>query len=52
MEKLIKTILILIWIIDILNIGITICGVNVAEFLDVTVPINTLEWWLIWILIL
>lgn len=51
MNKFIKTILTLIWIIDILNIGTSIFGFNVAEFLDVTLPINELGWLLIWIFI-
>lgn len=34
----------IIWIIDILNIDFIIKGIHVAEFLDSTVPINTLFW--------
>ena len=41
MYKLGKAILIIIWILDVLNIP---C----MEFLDTTIPINTLAWFLIW----
>lgn len=44
MYKLGVAILTIIWILDILNIP---C----LEFLDTTVPINGLAWFLIWILI-
>lgn len=40
----------LIWIIDIFNIGENIFGFNLKEFLDVTLPINTVIWLVIWIL--
>ena len=42
MYKTFKAILIIIWILDILNIP---C----LAFLDTTIPINTLAWFLIWI---
>lgn len=45
--KLLNTIILLTWIIDILNIGINVNGVNLMEFLDVSLPINTLAWFLI-----
>lgn len=45
MYKIFKAILIIIWILDILNIP---C----MSFLDTTVPINTLAWFLIWIFVL
>lgn len=51
MKKFTKTILTIVWIIDILNIGTSIFGFNLAEFLDVTLPINTLAWFLIWIFV-
>lgn len=45
--KIFKTILLIIWLIDILNINCIINGIQIAEFLDVTVPINTLFWLLL-----
>ena len=51
MSKFVNKILIFIWIIDILNIGTSIFGFNVAEFLDITLPINGLGWFLIWIFV-
>lgn len=44
MYKLGKAILTIIWILDILNLP---C----MEFLDTTLPINGLAWFLIWILL-
>lgn len=44
MFKVLKTILIIIWVVDILNFP-------QFQFLDTTYPINTLAWLLIWILI-
>ncbi|EJA6675901.1 Uncharacterised protein [Clostridioides difficile] len=44
MFKILKTILIIIWVVDILNFP-------QFQFLDTTYPINTLAWLLIWILI-
>ena len=46
-----KTLLIIIWIVDILNIDFVINGIYVAEFLDVTVPLNGWFWLLVWLLI-
>lgn len=46
-----KTVLVIIWIIDILNIDFVINGIHVAEFLDVTVPLNGWFWLLVWLLI-
>lgn len=46
-----KTLLVIIWIIDILNIDFIINGTHVAEFLDVTVPLNGWFWLLVWLLI-
>lgn len=44
MYKLGVAILTIIWVLDILNIP---C----MEFLDTTIPINTLGWFLIWVFI-
>lgn len=41
----------LIWVIDIFNVGNNVFGFNLREFLDVTLPINTLIWIVIWLLI-
>ena len=46
-----KTLLVIIWIIDILNIDFVINGTHVAEFLDVTVPLNGWFWLLVWLLV-
>lgn len=46
---ILKTLITIIWIVDILNIDFLINGVHVAEFLDVTVPINGWFWLLIWL---
>ena len=46
-----KTVLVIIGIIDILNIDFVINGIHVAEFLDVTVPLNGWFWLLVWLLI-
>lgn len=46
-----KALLVIIWIIDILNIDFIINGIHVAEFLDVTVPLNGWFWLLVWLLI-
>lgn len=51
MKKLFESVLMLIWIIDILNIGISINGFNLVEFLDITLPINGLAWLLIWLFV-
>lgn len=45
------TVLMLVWVIDILNIGTNIFGFNLAEFLDVTLPINFWAWLLIWLFV-
>ncbi len=47
--RIFKAIIIIIWIIDILNINFVINGVNVASFLDVTVPLNGWFWFLIFL---
>ena len=46
-----KALLVIIWIIDILNIDFIINGTHVAEFLDVTVPLNGWFWLLVWLLV-
>ena len=46
-----KALLVIIWIIDILNIDFVINGIHVAEFLDVTVPLNGWFWLLVWLLV-
>lgn len=46
-----KALLVIIWIIDILNIDFIINGIHVAEFLDVTVPLNGWFWLLVWLLV-
>ena len=51
MYKLLKALLIIIWIIDICNIDFIINGTHIAEFLDKTIPINTLFWILLWLLL-
>lgn len=45
--RILNCMLIIIWIIDILNIGVNVNGFNLVEFLDVSLPINTLAWFLI-----
>lgn len=40
MFKIFKTLLLIIWIIDICNINFIFDGIEVAEFLDKTVAIN------------
>ena len=46
-----QALLVIIWIIDILNIDFIINGIHVAEFLDVTVPLNGWFWLLVWLLV-
>ena len=46
-----KALLVIIWIVDILNIDFIINGIHVAEFLDVTVPLNGWFWLLVWLLV-
>ena len=41
--------LFLLWIIDVFNLGTDIYGFNLAYFLDTLLPINTFEWFLIFI---
>lgn len=51
MFRILKTLIIAVWLIDILNIDFVINGIHVAQFLDVTVPLNGLFWFLLWVLI-
>lgn len=46
-----KTLLVIIWIIDILNIDFIVSGTHIAEFLDITIPLNGWFWLLVWLLI-
>ena len=41
-----KTIIIFIWLVDIMNINFLIGDVNIAHFLDVTLPLNGWFWFL------
>lgn len=50
MFKIFKTLILIIWVIDILNINFTINNIQVAEFLDETIQINFWAWFLIWLL--
>lgn len=51
MFKIFKTLILVIWIIDICNINFMFNGVEVAEFLDKTVAINFWSWFLFWLLV-
>lgn len=51
MFKIFKTLLLVIWIIDICDINFMFNGVEVAEFLDETVAINFWGWFLFWLLV-
>ena len=51
MFKIFKTLLLVIWIIDICNINFVFNGVEVADFLDKTVAINFWGWLLFWLLV-
>ena len=51
MFKIIKTLILIIWIIDICNIDFMVDGMSVAFFLDDVVPLNTLFWFLLWLVI-
>lgn len=51
MFKIFKTLLLIIWIIDICNINFIFNGIEVAEFLDKTVAINFWGWFLFWLLV-
>ena len=47
MYKILYALIIIIWVVDVMNINFIIEGVNVREYLDVTLPINGLAWFLI-----
>lgn len=49
MYRILYTLLLIIWIVDVLNMNIMIDGTNIRTFLDVTVPINGWAWFLLWI---
>lgn len=51
MFKIFKALIVIIWLIDILNISFMINNVDVAVFLDKTIPLNTLFWILLWLFI-
>lgn len=47
MYKVFKALLVIIWLIDIFNINLTIGDINIAYFLDNTLPINGWLWFFI-----
>lgn len=49
MYRVLYSLMVIIWIVDILNMNIMINGVNVHEFLDVTIPVNGWAWFLLWV---
>ena len=51
MFKIFKTLLLIIWIIDICDINFIFNGVEVAKFLDETIVINFWGWFLFWLLV-
>ena len=51
MFKIFKTLLLIIWIIDICDINFIFNGVEVAKFLDETIAINFWGWFLFWLLV-
>lgn len=50
MFKIFKTLILIIWIIDIFNIDFIVNGVQVADFLDNILPLNTWFWIFLWCL--
>ena len=50
MFALAQLILLIIWLIDVFNIDFIINGVHIAQWLDVTVPLNGWFWFLLWLL--
>lgn len=44
-----ETLILIIWLIDILNIDFIVNGIHIAYFLDKTISINTLFWLLLWL---
>lgn len=51
MFKIFKSVLLVIWLIDIFNIDFVINGISVAYFLDVTCTFNGWFWCILWLLI-
>lgn len=51
MFKIFKTLILIIWLIDILNIDFIINNIHIAQFLDITLPINFWFWLLFWLLV-
>lgn len=49
MYRVLYSLVVIIWIVDILNMNIIIDGINVHEFLDVTIPVNGWAWFLLWV---
>lgn len=49
MYRVLYSLMVIIWIVDILNMNIMINSVNVHEFLDVTIPVNGWAWFLLWV---
>lgn len=49
MYRVLYSLVVIIWIVDILNMNIIIDGVNIHEFLDVTIPVNGWAWFLLWV---
>ena len=47
MYKILYALIIIIWVVDVMNINFVIEGVNIKEYLDVTLPINGWAWFLI-----
>ena len=50
MFKIFKTLILFIWLIDILNIDFIINDIHMVYFLDTTLPINFWFWLLAWLL--
>ncbi len=46
-----KTIIIFIWLVDIMNINFLIGDMNIAHFLDIAFPLNGWFWFWFWCLI-
>lgn len=53
MFKIIKTLFLIIWVIDILNININMNGIQYlsAEMLDIEIPINFWFWFIFWLFV-
>ena len=51
MFKLFRTLILIIWLVDILNINFLINNIQIAEFLDKTIPLNFWFWFLFWIFV-